>query len=110
MTLLKIKVGGKSYMSSKITMYQTKEALKIHRDAMKMATEAADMKDSGDIERVQLFMDEMIEINDRKVNMICEVYGGKFSPDDIEKEFSPDEINTAFNDIISGTSGTIEKN
>ena len=110
MALLKIKVGGKAYMSTKITMHQTKEALKINRDALKMAKGAKDIKETDDIDLVESFMDETIDVNDRKVQMICDVYGNKFSPDDLENEFSIEEINTAFNDIISGASGTIEKN
>jgi hypothetical protein len=108
MKVLNIKLNGKTYLSTKITMHSTKEALRIQRDAIALGKRGQSFE--GDTDGAEALMNDLYEINDRKVNLVCEVFGGKFTPDELERALSSDEIDTAVNEIISGVSGTIEKN
>lgn len=109
MKILKLKINDKTYMSGKITTYMTKEALRIQREALTIAEKAQEL-DKGDLDIAAELFDEIYELSDRKTWLLCEVYGDQFTPDDVERGLSPDEVDMAINMIISGASGVVEKN
>lgn len=111
MQLLKLKINDQTYMSGKITTYMTKEALKIHRDALELRDKALGGTDGQSPEEAAAeLLDAVCDITDRKVWLLCEVYGNKFTTDEVEMNLSTEEIDQALNMIISGVSGVIEKN
>ena len=109
MVLLKLKINDKTYMSGKITTYMTKEALRIQREALTVGERAMKLE-SGDVEGAAELFDDIYELSDRKTWLLCEVYGDQFTPDEVERGLTPDEVDIAINMIISGASGVIEKN
>lgn len=109
MQLLKLKIGDKTYMSGKITTYLTKEAIRIQKDALAYA-EAAKGMDQTDINAASDLLDGLLELQDRKVWLLCEAYGNKFTPDDVERNLAQDEVDLAVNQIIYSTGAAIEKN
>lgn len=109
MKILKLKLNEDTYMSGKITTYLTKEALRIQREALALGEKAKGMTEASTEEAAEL-LDAMFELSDRKAWLVCEVYGNKFTPDQLEKALSTDELDLAVNAIIGGASGVIEKN
>jgi hypothetical protein len=88
----------------------SKEAMRINRDAMALAKKAKEIKDNLDAEAAEEIMIELLELNDRKVNLLCEVYGGKFTADEVEKALSTAEIDAEVQKITRGITGVITKN
>lgn len=111
MQLLKLKINDQTYMSGKITSYMTKEALKIHRAALDLRDKFLEESDDQRLEEEAAdLLDAVCDITDRKVWLLCEVYGNKFTPDEVERNLSTEEIDQALNMIINGASGVIAKN
>ena len=52
----------------------------------------------------------MIDLSDRKANLICEVYGNKFTADELDRILEQSEIDAEVNKIINGVTGIITKN
>jgi len=109
MKILTLKLNEKTYMSGKISTYLTKEAMKIQRDALAFGERAKGLT-AGDLEGAGEVLDSLFELSDRKVWLVCEVYGNKFTADELEKSLSNEELDEAVNRIIGGASGVIEKN
>lgn len=111
MKVLTIKLAGKTYTTGKITAFMSKEAIKINKDALALAKRGSEFKEQDiDVDAAESLLADLEEINNRKVWLICTVYGDKFSPDDIEKELSTEEIDQEITKIIYGISGVASKN
>ena len=111
MNLLSITVGGQKYMSSKLTMSLTREAMKINRDALALAEKIKDVDPTAmDLDSSLDMLNQLEDQMDRKVLLICRVYGDKFSVSDLESEFTQAEIDLEINRIIQAASGVISKN
>jgi 23S rRNA pseudoU1915 N3-methylase RlmH len=110
MKLLSITLGENKYMSGKITAYLTREALKLQRDALGLGDQVRAMTESANEAEAQEVLDAVVGLMDRKVWLICEAYGNKFTPDELEKTLASEEIDQEVNRIINVASGVIEKN
>jgi len=110
MKIITIKIEEKTYMSGKITAYLTKEAMKLQRDALELGKNAKRLPEDADEDATQGVFDDLVGLMDRKVWLICESYGKQFTPDDLERELTSEEIDIEVNKIISAASGVIEKN
>lgn len=111
MNLLSITVGSQKYMSSKLTMSLTREAMKINRDALALAEKIKDVDPTAmDLDSSLGMLKELEDQMDRKVLLICRVYGDKFSVSDLESEFTQAEVDQEINRIIQAASGVISKN
>lgn len=115
MKVLSISINGKTYMTGKITAFLSKEALKIQRDALKLAKTAKEIMQhpenmENELDRLESVYDEMEELNQRRVWLICEAYQNQFTADEIEKQYTNEEIGNEVNKIISGVTGIISKN
>lgn len=111
MKVLTLKLNGKTYTTGKITAFLSKEALKIQKDALTLAKRGQEVQgDTENLEAVDNILSSLLEVRERKTWLICEVYGNKFSADDIEKNLDDDEIEAEINRIISGIYGVVTKN
>jgi len=111
MNLLSITVSGQKYMSSKLTMSLTREAMKINRDALALAERVKDVDASSmDLDSSLKLLDDLEEVMNRKVLLICRVYGDKFTISELESEFTQTEVDQEINRIIQAASGVISKN
>lgn len=110
MQVLSLKLGEKTYTTVKVTAFMSKEAMRINRDAMTLANKSKEIKDNLDADAAAEIMEELINLNDRKTCLICEVYGGKFTADEVEKELSSAEIDAEVQKITRGVTGVIVKN
>lgn len=113
MKVLTLTIGDHTYTTGKITAFLSKEAMKINRDAVALAKESQRIQedaDTGSLDAVETLANAALELSERKAWLICEVYGNKFTPDDLEKELSTDEIDAEINAIISGINGVVSKN
>lgn len=109
MKILKLTLGGTTYTSSRITVYHTREALKIQKEALQIA-QKADSLNQQDLEAVSTMLEDLDGLYDRKVCLLCEVYGDQFMADDVERELDEEELEAAVNAIIGRATGVIEKN
>ena len=111
MRILSIQINGKTFMTGKITAYLSKEALKIQRDPLELAKLGKQVQqDESNVDQISVMFDMIEDLNKRKVWIICEVYQNQFTPDELEKELSSEEIILEVNKIISGVTGIISKN
>lgn len=113
MKVLRLTLADKTFMTGKITAFISKEALKIQRDSIEIAKQGKEIQASEDevnIDKVENLLDKLEEIRNKKVWLVCEVYGNQFTPDELEKELSDEEIDAEVNKIMHGVSGIIQKN
>lgn len=110
MRLLNITLGEKNYMSGKITAFLTREALKLQRDALKLGEAAKKLTESATEAEADAILDSVVGLMGRKVWLICEAYGNRFTPDEVERHLANEEIDLEVNKIITAASGVIEKN
>jgi len=113
MKVLKIEINEKTYTTGKITCFLSKEALKIQKEALSLAEKGIDIQKAGqevDLKDVDSLLSKLLEVKERKTWLICEVFGNKFTADELEKSFSDEEIEAQINDIITGVSEVVQKN
>ncbi|MPM27251.1 hypothetical protein SDC9_73761 [bioreactor metagenome] len=117
MKVMTLKLSEKIYTTIKVTAYMAKEAMRINRDAVALGKLGNELRDEGkkasDAEKLDgadKVFDELLEISERKTALICEVYGNKFTADELEKALSPAEIDLEINKILMGVTGVIGKN
>jgi hypothetical protein len=101
----------KTYTTGKITAFMSKEAVKIQKEAIALAKKGNELQENSEnLDLVDELLDSLQELKDKKAWLICEVYGNRFSIDDIEKSLSDAEIDYEINRIIYGIAGVISKN
>lgn len=111
MKVLTLKIKSKTYTSTKITAYQAKEAIRINKEALKMAKLGTDLsEDNIDLDKADEIFETLEDISNRKSALICSVYDNKFTQEMLENELSTEEIDIEINKIIMGITGTIRKN
>jgi hypothetical protein len=111
MKVLILNLNEKNYTTGKITTYLSKEALKIQKDALALGKKGNEVqKDTENLEAIDELLTALVDLKDRKTWLICEMYGNKFTADELEKALDDDEIDSQINSIISGICGVITKN
>ncbi len=111
MDILTIQIDGRKYTAGRITAYLTREALKIQADAVKLAKQGQVLlKNTTDLDAAGQLMDDMMSLRDRKVWLLCQVYGNAFTQDELEKALTDGEIDWELNRIINGIAGVVTKN
>jgi hypothetical protein len=111
MKVLSLKLNDKLYMTGKITTFISKEALKIQKEALSLAKTGKNIQNNETvIDEVDSLLDKLLELKERKTWLLCEVYGNKFTADEIERALSDEEIDESINSIITGICGVISKN
>jgi hypothetical protein len=113
--ILSLKLNDKTYMTGKITAFLSKEALKIQKESLALAKKGQAMQsEEGDkgnqVEEADELLTSMLEINEKKSWLICEVYQNKFSTNDLENYLSNADIDEEINKILYGITGIISKN
>ena len=107
---LTLQLGDKLYTASRITAWQSREALAINKTALELAKKAKSIGDDADENDAAAIIDLMGEIATRRSNLICEVYSGKFTVDELEKNLTTEEIAEHMNQITFGIMGIVQKN
>lgn len=111
MKTLTLKLGDKTYSTIKVTAFLSKEALKIQKESIELAKIGKEIQnDLENLDSIEELLNKMAELNDRKAALICEVYGNKFTIDELQKNLSDEEINIEINRIILAVSDVIQKN
>ena len=112
MKTLSLKMGKKVFTSGKITAWHSREAFAINKDLIDFANRGKELKSKEEKTTQELadYLDGLAEINTRKANLICEVYGNKFTLDELEKSLSTDEITEQLTMIVQGITGIVQKN
>jgi len=103
MKVMSVKIGGKTYTTDKITAYMSRQAIKVNAESVKLSKTATD-------DNVVDVYAELENILDKKNLIICQVFGDKFTAEELENNLSRPEIDEMFNNIMTGITGTIEKN
>lgn len=112
MKTLTLKLGEKVYTSGKVTAWHSREAFALNKDMIKIAKSGKEIQESKLQEESVLieFLEEMESVNNRKSNLICEVFGNKFTLDELEKHLDQEEISDTIKSIVNGISGVVAKN
>ena len=110
MKTLTLNLGDKLYTASRVTAWQSREALAINKLTLDIAKKAKFMGEDADENDAAAIIDLMGEITNRRSNLICEVYGNKFTVDELEKNLSTEEITEHMNQITFGIMGIVQKN
>nr|DAY94136.1 MAG TPA: hypothetical protein [Caudoviricetes sp.] len=106
---LTLQLGDKLYTTGRITAWQSREAFAINKDMLKFAQRAKEMDDIGESEMMEV-MDTLEDVSTRRANLVCEVYGNKFTADELEKNLTTEEIVEQLNQITYGIMGVVQKN
>ncbi|MVB11181.1 hypothetical protein CAFE_18890 [Caprobacter fermentans] len=109
MKTLTLKLGEKIYTTGRITAWQSREAMAVEKDTLAVARKGKEL-DKNDLSSVEQMLQQFEDASIRKANLICDVYGNKFTVDELEKSLSNEEIERCLVDIVNGISGVVEKN
>lgn len=109
MKTLTLKLGEKVYTTGRITAWQSREALAVQKDMLAIANTGNQIS-KNDLTALQKFMEDMDTVTVRKANLVCDVYGGKFTIDELQKALSNEEIEQQLMTITQGISGIVTKN
>lgn len=113
MKMLTIEINGEKFLSSKISAYHSREARKIQKDSIQLAKKGRALVKGieGDgMDETEDIMAILDDLANRKACLICEIYGSKFTSDDLEKNLSDGEIDAAVNNILFAVDQTLSKN
>lgn len=108
MKTLTIQLGEKIYTSGKITAWFTKECMSLNRELMEFSKTA--QSGETDIDGAAGILEKMQEFMNRKVNLICEAYGNKFTADEVLKNLTTEEIEEQITQIAYSVQGVVAKN
>lgn len=110
MKVLTLKLGEKTYTTGKITAYMTRKSFELSRKAIEFGKMGQQISSAADLDTAEKLMKELEDFTMEKYAYICEVYGNKFTVDELEKELSMEEINEQINMITKRITGVLEKN
>lgn len=110
MRVLTLKLGDKTYTTGKVTTYLARQVIKLGKDSIVLAKSQSEIKDNESYDQQEEMIDAVTELLDRKTWIVCEAYGNKFTPDDLEKELSSSEIDQEISRIMDAITGTMGKN
>lgn len=113
MKVLNIDINGEKFLSNKISAFHSREARKIQKDSILLAKKGRALTKGieGDgMDETDEIMSILDDLANRKACLICEIYGNKFTSDDLEKHLSDGEIDAAINSILFAVDQTLSKN
>ncbi|WP_085833841.1 phage tail assembly chaperone G [Clostridium merdae] len=109
MKTLTLQLGKKLYTASRVTAWQSREAFAINRDQLEFVRKAKSLENPTEDDMADI-LKQMEESNDRKANLICEVYGNKFTSDVLLKSLTSEEVDEQINNLVYGIMGIVQKN
>ncbi|WP_085833984.1 phage tail assembly chaperone G [Clostridium merdae] len=109
MKTLTLELGKKLYTANRVTAWQSREAFAINRELLDFVKRAKALDNPTEDDMADI-LKQMEESNDRKANLICEVYGCKFSADELLKALTSEEVDTQINNLVYGIMGIVQKN
>lgn len=111
MKVMILKVGDKKYTTSRVTAYISRQAMKISKESIELAKAAKGIStEETDLDAIQDLLEKLAELKTQKAWLVCQVYGDKFGVEDLEKEYTDDEIATEVQRITNGIYGIVSKN
>jgi len=112
--ILSITVGDKSHRAGRISSYLSRKAIELQKNTLKLARLAKDTKLGESAEQnvavAEGLLDALTEIRDQKAWLICQVYGGEFTVDELEQNLTDAEIEQEVAKIIGSVTGIVTKN
>lgn len=111
MKVLNIVIGGKTYTTERITTGLSREAMRVNAEALEYAIFCRNPPE-GDKETdfAAEILNKGLELSDRKLNLICRVYGNQFGINDLEDSLTNAEVDMQINKIVLGVGGIALKN
>lgn len=110
MKTLTLNLGGKLYMSGKITAWHSRQVFAINKELLALMNQAKSLSEEVDEKEISALFETVESAKNRRTNLICEIYENKFTADELEKELSDDEIVDQINQIAQGVMGVVQKN
>lgn len=111
MKVLTLNFNDKTYTTGKITTFLSKEALKIQKEALLIGKRGLGIQNEREnLDEVDELLSALLEIREQKTWLLCEIYGNKFTAEEVEKALDDEEIDDQINAIILGIGRVISKN
>ena len=113
MKILTLKIGEKTYTTGRVTAFLSRKAMEISRETIELAKLGTAMKEqegSTDLNAVSELMEKLSDLKSQKAWFISQVYGEKFTVEDLEQNLTDEEIDAEVMKITNAIFGVIEKN
>lgn len=111
MQILSLKVGDTTYTTGRATAYLARKALEINRKTIEMAKKATEIKGGGaDLDAVDSLMAQMEELSNLKSWIVCQIYGEKFTVEQLENSLTAEELTAEVQRVTQAIMGIIPKN
>lgn len=98
---MKITINGTTYEAERIPASMSRRAMELNAEALEAAAKAEALRTNPGAEGASALMTLLMNNLDKKVDLICDVFGRQFSPKDVN-ELTIAEINALLNAIVSG--------
>lgn len=108
-----IKIGGRTYTTSRISTYVTRQLFAINKASVSVADEYKNIQTADTDEAIEMALKlfgDIESIFDKKSALICEAYGNKFTVDELEKALTREEIDKQIQELTLGVLGIATKN
>lgn len=99
---MKITINGTTYEAERIPASMSRRAMELNAEALEAAAKAEALRTNPGAEGASALMALLMDNLDRKAELICDVFGNRFSPKALTEELSITEINALLNAIVSG--------
>lgn len=107
-----IKIGGKTYTTSRISTYAVRQLLALNKDAIAMADKytTLDVTGMSDITIASEILNTVDQVYAKKSALISDIYGNKFTAEDVEKALTKEELDNQIQALTLGVLGIATKN
>ncbi len=102
----RIKIKDTLFYAAKITMAQSREAIRINNEKLELSK----YEESGTVEDATYVYAKLDELLVRQLILICEVFENKFTIDELQNELTRAQVEDEVRKIITGTVGIVTKN
>lgn len=99
---MKITIKGKEYEAQRIPASMSRRAMELNVQALEAAAKAEALKQTKDAKGTSELLALLMTNLDEKAELICDVFGRQFTPEDVTAELTTAEINALLNAIAKG--------
>lgn len=111
MEVLHIEVNGKTYTTERITTGLSREAMRTNAETFAYARFChVQPEELSREDYVEQCTRKGLALSDRKLNLICRVYGNQFGIEELENSLTNAEVAYQINAIIRGVGEIASKN
>lgn len=107
---MRIEVAGKQHVVDSIVAGVSRRAAGIIKDSLQIAKRQDELKSGENLAAIEEVLDQLSDLQDRKVSLVVDAFKNKFSVDDLESSLTMQEIDKVINEIMGLVGRTVQKN